>query len=192
MKPVRTAFRIFLFMTLLTGIVYPLLVTGATQLLFPRQAGGSIISIDGRPIGSKLIGQGFSDPKYFWPRPSATNYNAMPSRGSNLGPTSKDLKDVIAGRREHLQVANGTNTEVPLDLLFASASGLDPHITPAAAQYQVERIIKARNLDGRTKTDIFVLIGKHIEAPDFGLLGEPRVNVLQLNLALDSLTENGK
>lgn len=192
MKLVRTAFRLFLFMTLLTGVAYPLLVTGAAQLLFPHQAIGNIISVDGRTIGSELIGQGFSDPKYFWPRPSATNYGAMPSGGSNLGSTSNNLRETIRKRREHLQVTNGANTEIPLDLLFASASGLDPHITPAAAQYQVERIIKARNLDERAKTDIFMLIEKHTEAPDFGLLGEPRINVLQLNLALDSLTEGRK
>ncbi len=192
MKTIGRAIKVFLFMTLLTGAVYPLLITGMAGLIFPRRASGSIIEKDGRPTGSRLIGQNFVDPKYFWPRPSATNYDAMPSGGSNLGPTSNSLEETISKRREALQVANGADTEVPVDLLFASASGLDPEISPAAAKYQVGRITKARHLDERAKTDIFMLIGTHIETPTFGLLGEPRINVLLLNLALDSLTEGRK
>lgn len=189
MKTAGQAIRIFLFMTLLTGIVYPLLITGMASLIFPHRAGGSVIEKDGRPIGSMLIGQSFANPKYFWPRPSATNYEAMPSGGSNLGPTSNSLKETISKRRRALQTANGVDVEIPADLLFASASGLDPHITPAAARYQVGRIATARHLDGKTKTDIFLLIDKLTEPPTFGLLGEPRINVLLLNLALDSLME---
>ncbi len=189
MKIIGPALKIFLFMTLVTGVAYPLLITGIAGGLFPHRAKGSIIEKDGRPIGSMLIGQNFTDPKYFWPRPSATNYDAMPSGGSNQGPTSTSLKETIAKRREALQAANGADVDVPVDLLFASASGLDPEISPAAAQYQVGRIIKARHLDEKAKTDIFILIEKHIETPTFGLFGEPRINVLLLNLALDSLTE---
>jgi potassium-transporting ATPase KdpC subunit len=192
MKILGQAIKIFLFMTLLTGIAYPLLITGIAGLIFPHRAGGSVIEKDGRPIGSMLIGQDFADPKYFWPRPSATNYDAMPSGGSSLGPTSNTLKETISKRREALQAADGGDAEIPVDLLFASASGLDPEISPAAARYQVGRIIKARHLDEKAKTDIFTLIDKHIETPTFGLLGEPRINVLSLNLALDSMTEGRK
>lgn len=192
MKTIRQAIKVFLFMTLLTGAAYSLLITGMATLICPHRAGGSIIEKDGRRIGSTLVGQSFVNPRYFQPRPSATNYDAMPSGGSNLGPTSNSLKEAISKRRKALQVANGTDTEVPVDLLFASASGLDPEISPAAAQCQVGRIIKARHLDERAKTGIFTLIDKHIESPTFGLLGEPRINVLLLNLALDSLTEGRK
>lgn len=189
MKTMGQAIKVFLFMTLLTGAAYPLLITGIAGAIFPHRAGGSIIERNDRPIGSMLIGQRFAEPQYFWPRPSATNYSAMPSGGSNLGPTSNTLKETISKRREALRAANGAGGDVPVDLLFASASGLDPEISPAAARYQVERIVKARHLDERAKTDIFMLIDKHIVAPTFGLLGEPRINVLSLNLALDSLTE---
>lgn len=192
MKTLIQAIKVLLFMTILTGVAYPLLVTGAAALMYPHRAEGSIIKRDGRPIGSALIGQGFSNPKYFQPRPSATGYGAMPSGASNLGPTSKALMEVVAERRRTLRAANGIDAEVPVDLLFASASGLDPHITPAAARYQVERIVSDRRLDGRAKTDIFLLIDRLTEPPAFDLLGEPRINVLLLNLALDSLTENRK
>ena len=190
METIGRAIKILLFMTLLTGVAYPLLVTGFAGLVFPHRASGSIILADGKAMGSELVGQNFSDPRYFWPRPSATNYDAMPSGGSNLGPTSNDLKEMITKRREHLRATNDTVVEVPPDLLFASASGLDPDITPAAARYQVERIARARSLDQKAKTVIFRLIEEHIETPTFGLLGEPRVNVLRLNLALDSLIRN--
>ncbi len=190
MKTIGRAIKVFLFMTVLAGVVYPLLVTGLAGLVFPHRAGGSLITLNDRPIGSELLGQSFVDQEYFWPRPSVTNYSAMPSGGSNLGPTSNDLKETISKRREHLWATNDSAVEVPLDLLFASASGLDPDITPAAAKYQVERIVRARSLDQKAKTDIFILIEKHIETPAFGLLGEPRVDVLRLNLALDSLVRN--
>lgn len=192
MKTLIQAIKVLLFMTILTGAAYPLLVTGAAALIYPHRAEGSIIERNGRPIGSALIGQGFSNPKYFQPRPSATGYGAMPSGASNLGPTSKALMGVIAERRRTLRAANGIDAEVPVDLLFASASGLDPHMTPAAARHQVDRIVSNRRLDGRAKTDIFLLIDRLTEPPAFALLGEPRINVLLLNLALDSLTENRK
>lgn len=192
MKTIRQAIKVFLLMTVLTGAAYPLLITGAAALIFPHRAGGTIVERNGWPIGSMLIGQNFSDPRYFQPRPSATGYGAMPSGGSNLGPTSRALKEAVAEKVRSLQAADGTDAEVPLDLLFASASGLDPHITPAAARYQVTRIVSTRRLDEKAKTDIFLLIDRLTEPPAFGLLGEPRINVLLLNLALDSLTEGRK
>jgi K+-transporting ATPase ATPase C chain len=180
------AVRMLAMLSLLTGVVYPLVVTGIAQVVFPHTANGSVVSVDGRPTGSSLIGQPFSDPKYFWSRPSATSpqpYNAMASSGSNLGPTNRALVDAVKDRVKALRDADPGNTApVPIDLVTASASGLDPHISAAAAQYQVQRVAKARGIDA---TKILALVAAHTQGRTFGLLGEPRVNVLELNLALD-------
>lgn len=188
LKEIRSAVVSFLLLTLLTGIAYPMLVTGISQSLMPDHANGSLIMKDGKPAGSKLIGQSFSDPKYFWSRPSATSpmpNNAVASGGSNLGPTNPALMDVIKSRVQALTDADpGNKQPVPVDLVTASASGLDPHISPAAAQYQVSRIARVRNLNPDT---LYKLVDEHTEGRQFGILGEPRVNVLELNLALDAL-----
>lgn len=180
------AVRMLAVLSLLTGVAYPLVVTGIAQVAFPQAANGSLVSIDGRPTGSSLIGQPFSDPKYFWSRPSATSpqpYNAMASSGSNSGPTNRALVDAVNDRVKALRDADPGNTApVPIDLVTASASGLDPHISAAAAQYQVQRVAKARGIDA---TKILSLVAAHTQGRTFGLLGEPRVNVLELNLALD-------
>lgn len=184
----RSATMMLLLLTALTGVIYPVAVTGIAQLIFPGQANGSVIMKDGTAVGSALIGQPFDDPKYFWSRPSATGpfpYNAGASSGSNLGPTNPDLLKAVADRAEALKKADPGNTApVPVDLVTASGSGLDPHITPAAAFYQVSRVAKAR---GMTEERLRQLVGDHTESRQFGILGEPRVNVLQLNLTLDSL-----
>lgn len=185
----RPAVSLFVLLSLLCGVAYPLLVTGMARLAFPFAAQGSLIIRDGRPIGSVLIGQNFTDPKYFWGRPSATTpqpYNAAASSGSNLGPTNPALVDAIKARIEALRAADPTNQRaVPIDLVTASASGLDPHISPAAADYQTERVARARQLDPQI---VRQLIARHSEGRDLGLFGEPRVHVLKLNLALDATT----
>lgn len=184
----RPALVFFTVLTLLTGVAYPLVVTGAAQALFPAQAAGSLLERGGKPAGSALIGQNFTDPKNFWGRPSATGpmpYNASASGGSNQGPLNPALVEAVKARVEALRAADPGNTApVPVDLVTASASGLDPHITPAAARYQVARLAKARNLP---PARIEALVQDHVEAPLFGFLGEPRVNVLRLNLALEAL-----
>ena len=184
----RPALVLFFILTLVTGAAYPLLVTGAAQALFPAQAAGSFIMRDGKVVGSELIGQNFSDPKHFWGRPSATGpmpYNAAASSGSNQGPLNPALTDAVKSRIEALRVADPGNTaRVPVDLVTASASGLDPHISPAAAAYQAGRVAKARGLPTDT---VQALVAAQSEAPLLGFLGEPRVNVLKLNLALDKL-----
>ncbi len=187
MKTAITAIRLLLIMTLMTGLIYPLIITGIAKVCFARKAEGSLIIKDNIAVGSELIGQKFSEPKYFWPRPSAVDYNPLPSGGSNLGPTSADLKAAIDKRRLQFQATDGQVREIPIDLLCASASGLDPHISPDAAHYQLDRIMKARGIDQKDKTLLNMLIDKHTEAPSWYLFGEPRVNVLKLNLALDSL-----
>ena len=183
----RAASMMLLLLSGLTGIVYPLVVTGIAQLVFPGQANGSLIMKDGKPVGSALIGQPFDDPKYFWSRPSATGpfpYNAGASSGSNLGPTNPDLLKTVADRTDALKKADpGNAAPVPVDQATASGSGLDPHITPAAALYQVSRVARARGMD---ETSVRRLVERHIEGRQLGLLGEPRVNVLRLNLALDA------
>ena len=183
----RPALVILVALTLVTGVVYPLLVTGVAQAVFPYQAQGSLISKDGKLVGSALIGQPFDDPKYFWGRPSATSpfpYNAASSSGSNLSPTNPDLVKAVQARVEALRAADPDNTgPVPVDLVTASGSGLDPHISPAAALYQVSRVARARKLDPESVRQLVV---RHTEGRWLGLLGEPRVNVLALNLALDA------
>jgi len=183
----RPALVLFVLLSALTGIVYPLVVTGAAQASFPAQAAGSLVMRDGAPIGSSLIGQNFSDPKHFWGRPSATSpmaYNAASSSGSNQGPLNPALADAVKSRIEALRAADPGNTvPVPVDLVTASASGLDPHISPAAARYQAARVARLRKLP---VDQVVQLIASHTEAPLWGLLGEPRVNVLALNLALDA------
>jgi len=185
---IRPALVLFVLLALLTGIAYPLVVTAITHVLFPAQAAGSLIVRDGKPIGSRLIGQSFSDPKYFWGRPSATTpqpYNALASNASNLGPLNPALVDAIKPRIAALRAADPGNTApVPVDLVTASGSGLDPEISIAAANYQVARIARAR---GVAPLVVQSLIVAHRRGRDFGILGEPRVNVLELNLALDSV-----
>ena len=187
-KQLRPAIVIFLLLTLLTGILYPLVVTGLAQLIFPYQANGQLLSHDGKVIGSALIGQPFTSPGYFWGRPSATSpepYNAGSSSGSNLGPSNPALIDAVKTRVTALHAADPTNTlPIPVDLVTASGSGLDPDISVAAAYYQVPRVARARNL---SEQDLNALVAGHIEGRQFGIFGEPRVNVLSLNLALDDL-----
>ena len=185
MTHLRPALVSLLFLTLLTGAVYPAVITLIAQAVFPLQANGSLIERDGKVIGSRLIGQPFEDPKYFWGRPSATSpfpYNAGASAGSNQGPTNPALIKAVQARVDALRAADpGNTTPVPVDLVTASGSGLDPHISPAAALYQVRRVARARRLDeGKVRQ----LVEQHTEWRQLGFLGEPRVNVLALNLAL--------
>lgn len=186
---IRPALMMFLIMTVLTGLVYPLAITGLAQLFFPEQANGSLIVRDGRVIGSQLIGQYFDDPAYFWSRPSATSpfpYNAAASSGSNLGPTNPALFDAVRARVAALRAVDpGNDSPAPVDLVTASGSGLDPHISPAAALYQVKRVARVRSLDEST---VQALVTQYTEGRQLGFLGERRVDVLQLNLALDSLS----
>jgi K+-transporting ATPase ATPase C chain len=187
---IRPAVVLFLILTLLTGIVYPFVVTGLAQILFHDSASGSLVMIDGKAVGSRVIGQSFSDPKYFWSRPSATApqpYNALASTGSNQGPLNPALTDAIKARIEALKAADPGNTlPIPVDLVTASASGLDPEISVAAAQYQAARIARVRALSPQT---VQSLITSHARGRLFGVIGEPRVNVLELNLALDKKTQ---
>jgi K+-transporting ATPase ATPase C chain len=181
------AIALLLVMTVITGFVYPIVVTAIAQVAFPRQANGSfIVTADGRTIGSALIGQAFSDPKYFTGRPSAAGadgYDGSASAGSNLGPTSQALIDRITQQVDALRAANG-DKPIPVDLVTTSASGLDPDISPAAADYQVARVASARAV---AETDVRAAVARHTEQPMFGFLGEPRVNVLLVNLDLDGL-----
>jgi K+-transporting ATPase ATPase C chain len=183
---IRPAIVSLVLLTALTGVVYPALVTAIGQLVFSHQANGSLIVKEGKPVGSALIGQPFDEPKYFWGRPSATSpfgYNAGASVGSNLSPTNPDLIKTVQGRVDALKAADpGNGAPVPVDLVTASGSGLDPHISPAAALYQVERVAKARKMSA---ADVRALVDRHTEGRQLGFLGEPRVNVLALNLALD-------
>ena len=187
-KTFRPALVMLLAMTLITGLAYPVIVTGAAKALFPAQAAGSLIERDGKVVGSSLIGQNFSDPKHFWGRPSATSpmaYNASNSGGSNQGPLNPALTQAVKDRVQALRDADPGNTAaVPVDLVTASASGLDPHLSPAAAEYQVARVARLRGLP---VDKLQALVAQNTEDPLWGLLGEPRVNVLQLNLALEAL-----
>ena len=180
------SFRMLIVMSVVTGVVYPLVVTGIAQVAFPAAANGSLISVNGKAMGSSLIGQPFDDPNYFWSRPSATSpqpYNAMASSGSNQGPLNPALTDAVKDRIKALRDADPGNTApVPVDLVTASGSGLDPHLSVAAADYQAARVAKARGL---AADKVQSLIAAHTEGRTFGVLGEPRVNVLALNLALD-------
>ena len=182
----KPAFLILIVLSILTGIVYPLVVTGIAQGVFSKQANGSLIERDGKAVGSTLIGQPFGDPKYFWSRPSATSpypYNAANSGGSNQGPLNPALADAVKDRIQALQKANPDNkAPVPVDLVTTSASGLDPHISPAGAEFQVPRVARER---GMTETEVSQIVKAHTESRTFGLLGEARVNVLELNLDLD-------
>ena len=186
MRELRTALFVLLALTGVTGVAYPLAVTGVAQLLFPSQANGSLLVEGPRALGSALVGQPFDDPRYFWSRPSATAsfpYNAGLSAGSNLGPTNDALRDAVRSRVEALRAADpGKGAGVPVDLVTASGSGLDPHLSPAAARFQLERVARER---GVAPAKLEALIDEHTEGRWLGLLGEPRVNVLALNLALD-------
>jgi len=183
LRPALVSLGLF---TLITGVAYPLAVTGIAQAAFPRQANGSVLQQGGKDIGSSLIGQPFAEPKYFWGRASATApyaYNAASSSGSNLGPTNPALLDAIKARIKALRDADpGNDAPIPVDLVTASGSGLDPHISPAAAEYQLRRVARARNRD---EGEVRGLVAEHTEGRQLGILGEPRVNVLTLNLALD-------
>jgi potassium-transporting ATPase KdpC subunit len=187
LKQLRIAIITTALFTILTGLAYPLVVTGLGQLMFPARANGSLVTQNGKLVGSELIGQPFSDPKYFWGRPSATSpfpYNAAASSGSNYGPTNPALFDAVKGRIKQLRDADSANTQpIPVDLVTASGSGLDPDISVAAAQYQIARVARVRGL-GMDKVQS--LVEENTESRQLGFLGEPRVNVLRLNLALDA------
>ncbi|MCG3110296.1 MAG: potassium-transporting ATPase subunit KdpC [Candidatus Manganitrophus sp. SB1] len=192
-RELRPAVLMFLVLTVITGALYPLGVTGIAGLLFPNQVDGSLIRKEGEVVGSRLVGQPFDDPKYFWGRPSATGpfpYNASASSGSNLGPANDVLKKAVADRVAALKSADPENTDpVPVDLVTASGSGLDPHITPASAEYQVGRVAKRRGLEEEV---VRGLIARQTEGRQFGVLGEQRVHLLGLNLALDDLTKKSQ
>jgi potassium-transporting ATPase KdpC subunit len=186
----RPAISLFVLLTAVTGIAYPLAVTGLAKVVFPAAADGSLIVKDGKPVGSSLIGQNFTDPKYFWGRPSATSpqpYNASASSGSNQGPLNPALVDAVKGRIDALKAADPDNKlPIPADLVNTSASGLDPHISPEAAAYQVTRVAGQRHL---LPADVKALVSQHTEGRQWGVFGDPRVNVLQLNIALDSISK---
>jgi potassium-transporting ATPase KdpC subunit len=185
---IRPAVSLFALLSILTGLAYPAVVTGISRLVFPDAADGSLVVRDGKPVGSSLIGQSFTEAKYFWGRPSATSpqpYNGAASGGSNLGPLNPALVDAVTARIAVLKAADPGNTlPIPADLVSASGSGLDPHISPAAARYQAARVARARGIGAN---ELQVLIERHTEDRQWGLFGEPRVNVLALNLALDSM-----
>jgi potassium-transporting ATPase KdpC subunit len=185
-KQLKTAAVMLLWLTIITGLLYPLLITGIAQVIFARQADGSLIDRGGELVGSVLIGQANQDPRYFWPRPSAVGYDPLPSGATNWGPTSAPLAAAVVQRAAAIRQAHHLPADAPIpnDLLFASASGLDPHISPAAARLQIDRVAAARHQD---PTQVADLVQRHIEGPQLGFLGQPRVNVLLLNLALDEV-----
>jgi potassium-transporting ATPase KdpC subunit len=182
-KNILTSIRILILMVLLTGIVYPFFITGIAQVFFREKANGSLIKKDGKVIGSKLIGRKFTSGKYFWGRPSASDYGTIPSAGSNLGYTSADLKKNIDERRKLF----GNEKDIPEDLLFSSASGIDPDISPEAARFQINRVAKERNFNDIQTAELKKLVEKSIKKRQFGILGEERINVLLLNIELDKI-----
>jgi K+-transporting ATPase ATPase C chain len=185
-KQLKPAIVLFTVFTILTGLIYPLVLTGIAQTVFPKQANGSLIKVNGKVYGSELIGQQFDDPKYFWGRLSAAGYNAAASSGSNYGPGNPGLMKMVRSRINALKAADPGNTiPIPVDLVTASASGLDPDISVAAALYQVHRVAAARGL---SEADVKALVDKYTTGRQFSFLGEPRVNVLLLNLALDGIS----
>ena len=188
-KNIITSVKVFVVMTVLVGVIYPLLITGISYLLFPDQANGSIIVENGKVIGSKLIGQKFISEKYFWSRPSAIDYNPFPSGASNLAPTSTKLKNLYENRKVIFAKNNFiVNPEsIPNEMLFASGSGVDPHISPESAYFQVNRISKARKFNHTRNEELIKLITRIIENPQISILGESRINVLMLNMELDKL-----
>ena len=183
------AIRMLLVLTLLTGVLYPVVVTLAAKVVFPRQAIGSVVTVDGKIIGSELLAQNFTNIAYFWPRPSSADYATVPSGASNKGPTASDLKSNVTERAASFRAAHGLKpqAEVPSDMLFASGSGLDPHISPEAARIQIQRVAQARNLSPEQKEKLALLVESFVERPQLGFLGEPRVNVLKLNVALNRI-----
>jgi len=189
MKSILQAFLVFVVLTVLTGIIYPLLTTAFAVICFPVQSHGSMVFNKGHVIGSYLIGQGFSDQKNFRPRPSATNYSAMPSGGSNLNPVSSSLRATIDARRDTFRLANGLSEKdtVPGDMLFASGSGLDPDISPQAARLQIDRVSRERNFTNEQKLDLASLVEHSIAPRQLGFLGSERVNVLRLNQAIENM-----
>jgi K+-transporting ATPase ATPase C chain len=183
----RQAVVVFIAMTAITGVAYPALMTVIAQIVFPHQANGSLVERDDKVVGSELIGQVFDDPRYFWGRPSATSpaYHGGASTGSNFGPTNPAQLDAVRGRVQKIREAHPDQSgPIPVDLVTASGSGLDPHISPAAAEFQVNRVAKTRGLEAQAVRD---LVSEHTEGRALGVLGEPRVNVLMLNLALDEM-----
>ena len=186
LRTVRTSISLFLVLTVVTGIIYPMAITVVAQTAFPSQSRGSVISRGGHAVGSELIGQGFTKPGYFWSRPSATGpvpYNAAASSGSNLGPSNPALESAVRERIDRLRATGNVTATIPLDLVTTSGSGLDPHISPAAAEFQIPRVAQQR---GVAAADVEKLVKQYTAGPQLGVLGESRVNVLQLNLALDA------
>ena len=189
MKTLIISLKIFLFFTILTGVIYPLFVTAVSQVVYPVQANGSMVVKDNKTIGSELIGQQFDSPIYFSSRPSSISYNPLPSGGSNYGLTNHKLKKLVTERRKYFIAFNNLDslTVVPSEMLFASASGLDPHISPGAALLQVDRIAESRRFSLKQRGEVINLIKNLTEEPQFHLLGEERINVFRLNLSLDSI-----
>ncbi|NJK93631.1 MAG: potassium-transporting ATPase subunit KdpC [Bacteroidales bacterium] len=189
MKTIVISLRILLVMTILTGVAYPILITVIGQTIFHHKVNGSLVQKDGKVVGSELIGQIYDSTLYFWSRPSAIGYNPLPSSGSNLGPTSKKLKELVDIRRQEFTEVNKLQPEqqIPSEMLFASGSGLDPHISVQAALLQVNRIARVRNFNTSQKQTLLTLIAEKTESPQFSLLGEQRINVLMLNLDLDKI-----
>lgn len=184
-----TTIKITIVFTILLGLIYPAVMTGLSQILFNEKANGSLLKKNGLVIGSKQIAQKFQDPKYFWPRPSATDYNPLPSGGTNLAQTSADLKKAVEERLETLKKRNDNSYDPPQDLLFASGSGLDPHISPLSANYQIRRVALNRSIDIEI---VKKLVEQTTEERDWGIFGEPTVNVLALNFALDQVIKGSK
>lgn len=177
--------RMFIWLTALTGLAYPLFITFVSLSLMPRQAGGDLIEVQGKVLGARLIAQSFHSERYFWPRPSAVNFNPLPSGGSNLSPTSSSLKKIV---EERIKMFPNDSAKIPSELLYASGSGLDPHISPAAAYFQMDRIIKARGMDPvKGRESLTLLIDRQMHLRRLGFLGNPCINVLVLNIALDEL-----